>query len=216
MLDIIVPVYNEEKVLLGRSQYFSRLGRECSLIFVDGESTDRTVDVAAGYGRVIRSRRGRGAQKNVGAEAALADHLFFLHVDTDVSLETLRKVRQAFDGGAEAGCLTMRIDRRGAAFSFFEWLVNVRAKRLGIIDGDLGMFLTRDVWRRAGGFDPVPIMEDIFFSRKLRRIAKPVVLEDFILVSARRWSEEGFWRTLLRYGQTYWNSGRNPVSFGIR
>lgn len=41
MIDIIIPVYNEEKILLQRRDYFQGLKEKARLIFVDGGSRDR-------------------------------------------------------------------------------------------------------------------------------------------------------------------------------
>ena len=39
MLDIIIPVLNEEKILSENLDYFQVLGQKANLIFVDGGST---------------------------------------------------------------------------------------------------------------------------------------------------------------------------------
>ena len=53
MLDIVIPVYNEEKVLMEKQEYYRTLGARAQIIFVDGGSQDRTAAIAKTYGKVI-------------------------------------------------------------------------------------------------------------------------------------------------------------------
>lgn len=46
MISIIVPIYNEEKVLTEKSTYFRELVQNGELIFVDGGSEDNSVKLA--------------------------------------------------------------------------------------------------------------------------------------------------------------------------
>lgn len=214
MLDIIIPVYNEEKILRERAGYFHGLRERARLVFVDGESTDRTVEIARHYGEVVRSPKGRGLQKNHGARHAVSQHLLFLHVDACLKPDSLQRIHEALNEGVCGGCLTLKIEDEGWIFSIFERIVNFRARRMGIIDGDLGMFVRKDVFDRLGGFDVLPVMEDIFFSKRLRKAGRLSPLDDRITVSSRKWREQGFFRTLGRYAWYYlkpWPQIRSAV-----
>ena len=49
-----------------------------------------------------------------------------------------------------------------------------------------------------GGFREIPIMEEMGFSRKLRRLGKTTLVEPKIHISPRRWEKNGIvWTTLL-------------------
>ena len=97
----------------------------------------------------------------------------------------------------------MRIEDKGIIFRVYEWIINVRAKLFGVIDGDLGMFVQKDVFNRLDGFKPYPAMEDIAFSKKLRQLERVYVLPDTIYVSSRKWHERGFVRTFIEYTTSY-------------
>ncbi len=199
MLDIVIPVFNEEEILRKRESYFRSLKTKASLIFVDGGSSDQTVKVAQGYGRVVSSALGRGVQKNCGAQLALSDYLLFLHVDTQISLESVDEVMRELNNGTRTGCFTLRIDDHRWIFRIFEMIINLRAKCFGIADGDLGLFVTKSIFEMIGRFDPLPLMEDIVISKKIRRITKLKILSDSILASSRKWQQKGFGFTLVRY-----------------
>ena len=70
MVTIIIPVLNEEKTIIQTLQNVSRLVGEKEIIVVDGGSTDKTVELARTYARVIQSEKGRAKQMNAGAKVA--------------------------------------------------------------------------------------------------------------------------------------------------
>lgn len=202
MIDIIIPVLNEEKILKEKKDYYLWLKTRARVIFADGGSHDQTVSLAKEFGEVIVAERGRANQMNAGARVCRGSLLLFLHVDTFLNEESVSELEN-FYKRESFGCFTMRIEEKGVVFRIFERLVNLRARSSGVIDGDLGMFVAREVFERLGGFDRVGIMEDILFSRKLRSVGRAVVLKGKILVSGRRWFEEGFFRTFLKYARAY-------------
>lgn len=203
MIDIIIPVLNEEKILREQAEYYRALNQLGRLTFVDGGSDDATVAVAGDFGRVLRTRPGRSYQKNFGAAHAEGDYFLFLHVDSFINEDVVAATRQAFRRGAQAGCFTMRIRDHKPLFRLYEWAVNQRARRQGIIDGDLGMFVRRDVFESLGGFDRLIIMDDIVFSKRLRRRFAVTVMNSVIEVSARKWQDQGFLKTFCQYSLAY-------------
>jgi len=164
---------------------------------------DHTIEIAQKYGDVMSSPTGRGIQKNAGIQASQANHLLILHVDTFVPEYVLDRIDQALNDGAVGGCLTMRIQDKGFIFRIYEMAVNFRSKAFGVIDGDLGMFVRRDIFEQLGGFDSLPVMEDLVFSKKMRKAGSIRVLPDTIIVSSRKWHERGFIRTFFDYTLAY-------------
>lgn len=200
MISVIIPIYNEERVLLENSAYFKNLARQTELIFVDGESVDRSMEIAAGYGKVLSSGKGRAIQMNCGAQVARSDILLFLHVDTIVSPDAILSiVRKIKNEGYCGGCLTQRIAKDGIIYRFIENFCNIRVRINKAFYGDQGIFVRKDIFLKMNGFRDVPIMEDILFTRNLRKLGKIAVLSDKILVSPRRWEKRGIIRTVFLY-----------------
>ena len=50
---------------------------------------------------------------------------------------------------------------------------------------------------KTGGFDDIPLMEDVAYSKRLRKSARAGIMRDPVLVSSRRWRERGVIRTVL-------------------
>jgi glycosyltransferase involved in cell wall biosynthesis len=87
MISVIVPTYNEEKVIESTLRTLaSTLTLANEIIVSDGGSTDRTVELAAKYASTIVVFAGPGRQtiaqgRNDGAKIARGDFLIFLDAD---------------------------------------------------------------------------------------------------------------------------------------
>ncbi len=200
MISIIVPVYNEEKVLSRNHSYFQNLSKEAEVIFVDGQSSDKSREIAGLYGLVLISRRGRFRQMNHGARHASAGILLFMHADSFIFPGALSAIEKKLaDKAFIGGCLTQRIDNDALIYRLIEWQGNARARLTKEFYGDQGIFVRKDVFFEINGFPEVPVMEDALFTRRLRRQGRTVVLADKIVVSARRWEKDGLARTMFIY-----------------
>lgn len=200
MISIIIPFYNEEKVLLEKSHFFEHLSNQAELIFVDGGSTDRSVQIVRNYGRVVQGRRGRAAQMNYGASLAQYGILLFLHADNFIETATLVNIEEKLvNGGFVGGCLTQRIDKHAMIYRLIEGQGNRRARNRKIFYGDQGIFVKKDIFLAIGGYPDVPIMEDVLFSKQLKKAGEVAILADEIFVSPRRWEKRGIARTVLLY-----------------
>lgn len=200
MISIIIPIYNEEKILRRNANQFNNLSRYAELIFVDGESSDGGCKTASNYGKIIPSKKGRARQMNCGARSAKGNILLFLHADTSVAGDVPRVIAESIiSRGFIGGCLTQRIDSDAFIYRLIEGQGNIRARTRKIFYGDQGIFVKKDVFLKLGGFPEVPILEDILFTKQLRRLGKTVVLPDKILVSARRWEKNGIIKTTILY-----------------
>jgi len=200
MVSIILPVYNEEKKLIEHTKWLKDCFRQAELIFVDGGSIDRSIEIARQYGRVLQSGKGRAIQMNFGAKQAKNDILLFLHADNIVSPESLENIEKEIQqDGVMGGCLTQRIDKKGLIFRLIEMQGNIRARMTRVFYGDQGIFVRKDIFFHLGGFPDVSIFEDVLFSRKLRREGKTVVLLDKIMASPRRWEKRGIIKTMIMF-----------------
>jgi len=201
-LAVVIPALNEAATIEAALQRLAPLReRGAKVIVVDGGSDDGTVARAAPLAdAVLAAPRGRAAQMNAGAqaaEAAAADVLLFLHADTRLPDEADRTVRRALaQSGRCWGRFDVRLDAPGWPLRLVETLMNWRSRLTGIATGDQAIFVTRDAFARLGGFAPLPLMEDIDFSRRARRLSPPLALRERVVTSARRWQRHGVWRTI--------------------
>ena len=142
-------------------------------------------------------------QKNRGVESAKTNSLLFLHVDTEVSQDSVNKIEELLRNGCVGGCLTLKIEDDRLIFRIFERLVNFFAKRFNFIDGELGQFVKKEEFLRIGGFEKVKKMEDILFGRKLAKKTGFKILPQKIKASSRKWNEKGILNLLKEYTDIY-------------
>jgi hypothetical protein len=92
----------------------------------------------------------------------------------------------------------MRVDAAGANYRMIDFCATARVRLTGLIYGDQGLFVRRDLFEKIGGFPSLQLMEDVFISKTLRRYGRIVVAPQRIVVSARRWRKTGVVRQTLR------------------
>jgi len=191
-VSIIVPVLNEVATIRAGLTRLRTDFPDCELVVVDGGSTDGTVAAATGLARVLRTEPGRALQMNTGAAHTNGDVLWFVHADVVVDHAALTQMGEALaEPGTIGGGLTLRFDRRTRSLDYLARASNLRARRLHQIFGDQAMFVRRCVFDAAGGFLPLPLMEDLEFSRRLHRHGHLVLLPATSTASARRFTEHG-------------------------
>ena len=212
MISVIIPTYNEEKVI---GQLLTSLIRVPSLeiIVSDGGSQDATRKICEGFAiKFISGSLGRGAQQNAGARRASGDILCFLHADSRLENRVFDEIRRTVEQGREWGCCTLSFDAKGLFFKYLAWISNLRAKVFSVCFGDQGIFCTAELFLTIGGFLQYPLMEDLDLSKRLRKVSRAKVIRGKIVTSARRFTQGGPWRTLLRMQvlQLLFHLGANP------
>lgn len=200
-LAVVMPVLNEAAALNGRFAALAGLrARGALLIVADGGSTDGSLALAqADADAVVLAPLGRAAQMNAGAchpLARQADALLFLHADTHLPPHADKLIEQALASGAVWGRFDVRIAGRHPLLPMVAALMNHRSRTSGIATGDQAMFVRRSVFESLGGFAPLPLMEDIEFSARLKRVGAPASLRERVTTDGRRWDQRGFWRTV--------------------
>jgi rSAM/selenodomain-associated transferase 2 len=197
-LSVIIPALNEERDI-GRVLERAVSIHADEVIVVDGGSRDATREIAKRLTRhVIESPRGRALQMNAGAKAAGGDVLLFLHADTILSPETEKVIQEAlFDPRVVGGRFDIRLDHAGWLYGLVAFLVNLRSRLTKIATGDQAIFVRREVFERIGGFSEIPLMEDVEFSLRLKRLGKIACLRQKVVTSARRWERRGPIKTIL-------------------
>ena len=186
-VSLIVPVYNEEKTIDHTVRRLMDLQDKCEVIIVDGGSMDDTIAHIPAELRLIHGPKGRALQMNAGAAQASGDILFFLHCDSELPKDPLGEIRRVMSR-YEAGCFGIAFHSRHFFMLTNKLISNGRARCHGIMFGDQGIFMTRELFVEAGGFPELPIMEDYQFSLTLRKMGvRPGMTRHRIYTSDRRY-----------------------------
>jgi len=166
-ISVIIPVYNEEKTIEKLMKSLEPLKGRCEILFVNGGSTDQTVELIGNEYPVYDTPKGRAKQMNYGAKVSTGDVLFFLHCDSEVPKTALEEIEEVMKKH-KAGCF-------GIAFHSWHFFLltcrvisNHRIKDRKVMFGDQGIFVDRELFFEVGMFPEIPIMEDYQFSLTLK------------------------------------------------
>ena len=135
---------------------------------------------------------------NAGAAVARGEVLVFLHADTALPDGALAAIRRGLESDLHVwGRFDAAIAARDPRLAMVSAFMNARSRMSGIATGDQAMFMTRAAFAAAGGFPPIPLMEDVAMSERLKRMSPPACLRERVTTSARRWERHGVLRTIL-------------------
>ncbi len=192
-LGIVIPALDEAETLPGLLSDLSRLTLEHIVTVVDGGSRDETVSVArAGGAHVMRGRRGRARQMNAGAEWVPARWLLFLHADSRLGEEALRAIEaHVREDGPKAAHFGLSISHGHFFYRLIEVGQRIRERRLGLVYGDQGLLIRRDLFHAIGPYPDEPLMEDVTLSRRLLHAGRLLRFPAAVSTSPRRYEEEG-------------------------
>lgn len=197
-IGVVVPVLNEAAILPACLERLRRLGADAQIL-VDGGSDDGSETLLRASGMPwMQAARGRAGQMNAGAANVDGDILLFLHADTIMHASHLEAVRQAMaDPAYVGGRFDIRLQGSHPALGLIAALINLRSRISRIATGDQAIFVRRRAFEDMGGFADIPLMEDVEFGRRLRRLGRIACLGDRVCTSARRWERHGIVRTVL-------------------
>ena len=194
-LSIVVPVLNEAAGITRALEALAPLrARGHEVIVVDGGSEDRSLDLAAPLAdRVIQAPCGRARQMNAGAAAASGDALLFLHADTRLPPDADTLVSAAL-AQYSWGRFDVRIEGASPLLAVIAFFMSLRSRLTGIATGDQAIFVRCEAFP---GFPEIALMEDVAFSKAMKRQSPPACLRERAVTSGRRWEQHGVLRTML-------------------
>ena len=198
-ISVIIPALNEESIIASTLEALRPLA-PTEVIVVDGGSTDHTREIVARTDATLASSaRGRAEQMNHGARLARGDVFLFLHADTHPPPSAISEIRCALeDPRCVGGRFDVRLEGNHRIYGLIGALSNLRSRLTKVATGDQAIFVRREVYEEIGGFPNLPLIEDIAFSRYLKKKGKVACLKSRVTTSPRRWEREGIWQTVLR------------------
>ena len=152
---------------------------------------------------VVSSLTGRGAALAEGAAQATTPWLLFLHADTALQPGWIGEARAFIDAQARspdqhsAAAFRFKLDDTGFSPRLLEALVRVRCQVFKLPYGDQGLLISRRLYDEVGGYQRLPLMEDVAIVRQLGR-RRVQILNTAAITSAVRYQHDGYIRRSLR------------------
>ena len=202
MISVVIPTFNEAghlSLTLAALVPAAVDGLVREVVISDGGSTDGTLEAADEAGaKIVTSAKGRGQQLAAACAVAKGPWLLILHADSRLAVgwETiaLSHIRQHPD---RAGYFKFQLDDPSLIARVWEIGVALRCRLLALPYGDQGLLIHRSVYEAAGGFEAVPLMEDVGLVRRLGR-KQLRALDGKIMTRSERFRKGGYFRRSLR------------------
>ncbi len=208
MISVVIPTLQSEMYI---SQILISLmpailnGLITEVIVSDGGSVDDTFKICDAMGATfIEGATGRGAQLAAGAKAAKGEWLLFLHADTDLEPDWekavaafIHKIERQGRQNDKAAYFRFQLDDSGVTPYLVRHFVRLRCALLGMPYGDQGLLIAKGLYQDIGGYQPLPIMEDVDIIEKIGR-KRLQQLPVAAITSAERYQKEGYFFRVMR------------------
>lgn len=239
-LSIVIPTLNEEAYLPRLLESLVVLSKQYNssiqVVVVDGNSQDKTVDVAASfYDRlpgleIHRSKRGISIQRNAGVKRAKFENIVFCDADMEFTRGVSKKMGLALRGKNNFIAMPLIYPYDGKPIDFvlgtISYVYFFMVQRFNPVVSGMCIFTTKSVHNKIGGFDEqLKYAEDIDYGLRAVKSGAShyVFLGIRVRTSARRLDRKGRiktgltwlrWHRKIRKGKDSIHSSSDDYEFG--
>ena len=224
-ISIVIPTLNEEALLGGLLSDLAAQSRPPDeVLVVDAGSEDATVTVAGGFPsvEVLHSTPPVAVGRNAGGRRTGGDVIVFLDADARLPRDFLERFVGEFRRrGYDLACPLYYPHDSTRAVEVFHDLFNLitrAVQNLSPSGAGTCIAVRGEVFRNSAGFDPYFKFDDIELIRRLSKGRRFGIIGERVLLSDRRYREQGFARTVAQYsfmalafalGRFEWTNGMN-------
>jgi rSAM/selenodomain-associated transferase 2 len=199
MISIIIPTVNNARqlnYLLGYLKRVPFVEYISEIIVSDGNSSDRTVEMAQSYDDVkiiTHDTACKAMQMNAGARIATGNILYFLHPESMPPRDFAYEIVNHYENGHFSGCFRLQYDHSHWLLRMNSWFTRFNANLFR--SGDQSLFVQRALFNALGGFreDHILLEEQELISR-ISATGSFVVIPRYITSSAKKYLETGIYR----------------------
>ena len=135
---IVIPTLNEESTLSSNLKFLQNLKEklEAEIIIVDGQSCDRTKEIAKSLtDKIYDVNPSRSSQLNKGTVHADGEYYIFLHVDTIITDEGINSISN-INNDFRWGFFPVKLDQKSLCYNFLTFCINLRSRLFNYCTGD--------------------------------------------------------------------------------
>jgi len=207
-ISVVIPTFNAaQSIGPTLACLYEGMGQSLirEVIFADGGSDDDTQEIAREVGaEFITAPKGRGSQLRAGVAAAQGKWVLIIHADTVLSAPWVTIMGNHINTQTKAAYCRLKFDADTFAARFIASCANLRSRIFGLPYGDQTLLISKHLYKTAGGYPDIPLMEDVALVRKLR--GKLMPLNITATTGSERYITDGWYRragknlgTLARY-----------------
>ena len=148
---------------------------------------------------MISGAPSRGGQLRRGCDAARGEWLLVLHADTVLDPGWAEEANRFIEtsGPSRAAVFRFALDDRSAAAARLEAMVAWRCRAMALPYGDQGLLISRQLYDALGGYEPIPLFEDVHIIRRIGR-DRLTLLDTRAVTFATRYRQSGYFRRPMR------------------
>ncbi len=195
-ISVVIPTFNEEGYIKNVFDGLKRQSfKDFEVIVVDGNSTDRTREIARKYGKVvIEPKRNIGAARNTGVKYAKGEIVFFTNADTKPSKGLFKIYNELFKDKeivAATGPL-VPLEKATPFIRFGYWFASVNLAKFSFSIGKPSIsgsnFAARkSTFKRCGGFDEsLFTYEDLDLTLRMSKFGTVKYIDDAVVATSLR------------------------------
>jgi rSAM/selenodomain-associated transferase 2 len=198
MISIVIPILNEEENIGKLLQYLldNATSKNISkIIVVDGGSTDDSQNIVSKFPQItlLKSKKGRAKQMNVGAKHAKGNILYFLHADSFPPKNFDQLIIDNIQKAHNAGCFRIQFDSNHWWLKIAGWFTQFNWKICR--GGDQSLFITKELFHDIGDYNEnYMVCEDSVIINELYKRNAFVVINKTLKTSARLYEKHGIWK----------------------
>jgi rSAM/selenodomain-associated transferase 2 len=198
-VSVVIPVRNDADALARVIDHLAGLQHIAASEIIVAASGDLlgTERAVAGRARLLWPGGSTRAElMNAGAAAASGDVLFFLHADSFSPLNALVLIEEALKSPrVVGGAFEHLFEEPSVSLRLISYINRLRYRLTRNYYGDQGIFVRAAVFHSLGGYKRLRLMEDLDFTRRLKRQGRSVLIREPLITSGRRFLARGPWRT---------------------
>ena len=219
---MVIPTYEEEKSIETFLKQFDRQTvprEEYEIIIVDGDSSDRTREIAENYADkvIIQQGEGIGGARNDGVDIARTPFIATTDADTvlperwlEIMLDHFEKDEHVVAVVGPDGPIERTVKARIVYF-FLRNIIHLGTFFGFYTTGGTNSGFRKSAFLEVGGYRSLPHSDDVEIGFRLKDLGRIVYDKDlYVRLSVRRMEKNGYMRTLLT-----WLRGDLRIMFGL-